>query len=111
MGQNVGDYTRYLESWKKNAKGMTIDRLNFHKAICEATGEFDVVRILRDEINRRKDNHELKAGDVVQLKSGGPRMTIQSITADVCTCKWFMGEEIVTDYFNASGLRNPNKYP
>jgi uncharacterized protein YodC (DUF2158 family) len=32
---------------------------------------------------------EFKPGDVVQLKSGGPPMTIQAINGDSATCVWF----------------------
>jgi len=32
---------------------------------------------------------QLKAGDVVQLKSGGPRMTIRWIEDDKAYCDWF----------------------
>jgi len=42
--------------------------------------------------------HEFKAGDVVQLKSGGPKMTIGGIgkygmgaTRDSANCLWFEG--------------------
>ena len=31
----------------------------------------------------------MKPGDIVRLKSGGPRMTIQAILDDRVVCKWF----------------------
>lgn len=31
----------------------------------------------------------LAVGEVVQLKSGGPRMTVESIIGDEVTCVWF----------------------
>jgi uncharacterized protein YodC (DUF2158 family) len=39
---------------------------------------------------------EIKAGDIVQLKSGGPRMTVSSIGEDMggtptAYCAWFDG--------------------
>lgn len=32
---------------------------------------------------------ELKVGDTVRLKSGGPLMTIQWCNAEECKCQWF----------------------
>lgn len=43
-----------------------------------------MVRLLQME-NKMKN---LKVGDVVVLKSGGPAMTIKSIEADNATCVW-----------------------
>ncbi len=34
-----------------------------------------------------------KPGDVVQLKSGGPRMTVSSIREGRIICEWFTGSE------------------
>ena len=31
----------------------------------------------------------LNIGDVVKLKSGGPKMTVAYVYADEITCKWF----------------------
>ena len=40
-------------------------------------------------------SNELKPGDVVILKSGGPRMTVRSRTADGdLFCNWFNGREL-----------------
>ena len=43
-------------------------------------------------------DHEFEAGDVVQLKSGGPKMTVNTIgklgmgsTRDEAKCVWFEG--------------------
>ena len=32
---------------------------------------------------------QFKPGETVQLKSGGPLMTIQTITDDIADCDWF----------------------
>jgi len=32
---------------------------------------------------------EIKAGDVVQLKSGGPQMTVNFVEKDEAACTWF----------------------
>ena len=34
-----------------------------------------------------------KAGDVVQLKSGGPLMTVSEADGNVVQCRWFNGTE------------------
>lgn len=40
-------------------------------------------------------NNELKSGDVVVLKSGGPRMTVRSRTPEGdLFCNWFDGREL-----------------
>lgn len=56
-------------------------------------------------------NHEFKAGDVVQLKSGGPKMTINQIgkygkgsTQDQAKCVWFEGSKKVEDVFELHSL-------
>ena len=46
---------------------------------------------------------ELKVGDVVRLKSGGPAMTIENIDTygkgKGATCTWFDGSKRVTEMF------------
>ncbi|MCW5519407.1 DUF2158 domain-containing protein [Aureitalea sp. L0-47] len=37
---------------------------------------------------------ELKVGDVVVLKAGGPSMTIYQINGNDVGCKWFDGNEL-----------------
>jgi uncharacterized protein YodC (DUF2158 family) len=32
---------------------------------------------------------DFKPGDVVQLKSGGPLMTVSTVCGEVLTCEWF----------------------
>ncbi len=61
-------------------------------------------------------DHEFKAGDVVQLRSGGPNMTIERIgkervssSTDAARCVWFEGEgakrKQVAAYFEFVTLR------
>jgi uncharacterized protein YodC (DUF2158 family) len=52
---------------------------------------------------------QLKKGDVVQLKSGGPKMTIVDIHSDGdIRCKWFEGSKVNEDSFPPYAL---NKVP
>lgn len=51
--------------------------------------------------------NELKEGAVVQLKSGGPNMTIGkfSNTKQQYVCNWFAGDELKGGFFSASVLK------
>jgi uncharacterized protein YodC (DUF2158 family) len=43
---------------------------------------------------------KFKVGDVVELKSGGPRMTVQSVEEDGTTrCLWFVANELKSGSF------------
>jgi len=55
---------------------------------------------------------ELKAGDVVQLKSGGPDMTVEIIGAfgfgsshTQAKCVWFDGKKRYDDLFELTSLK------
>ncbi len=45
-----------------------------------------------------------KVGDVVQLKSGGPKMTIDDVPETAAMnsyhCKWFKGNKLEQGYFS-----------
>lgn len=51
----------------------------------------------------------LKVGDVVQLKSGGPKMTIcqkpWNENKNLAQCQWFKNEESVRDVFHLDTLQ------
>jgi uncharacterized protein YodC (DUF2158 family) len=56
-------------------------------------------------------DHEFKAGDVVQLKSGGPKMTIEGIgkyglaaTHEQAKCVWFEGTNRKAGVFDLQTL-------
>lgn len=54
-------------------------------------------------------NQTFNIGDVVQLKSGGPKMTITSMSANskgepTAWCEWFVGSDPKANIFNAAGL-------
>jgi uncharacterized protein YodC (DUF2158 family) len=49
---------------------------------------------------------EFKAGDLVQLKSGGPTMTVKTAHADgLLFCQWFVGTTLSSDNFRAESVK------
>jgi uncharacterized protein YodC (DUF2158 family) len=59
---------------------------------------------------RRVDGNDIKAGQIVQLKSGGPRMTVESLFNDVhgkrCVkCVWFSQNDLTRDVFQIEALQ------
>lgn len=44
-------------------------------------------------------------GDVVQLKSGGPEMTVNSVFGGQVFCKWFVGNDLKTEDFSPGALK------
>jgi uncharacterized protein YodC (DUF2158 family) len=55
-----------------------------------------------------------KTGDVVQLKSGGPKMTVDCRipdSTDKLICKWFEGKEVRTEVFREDMLIVPPPPP
>ncbi len=50
----------------------------------------------------------LKIGDIVQLKSGGPNMTVVVITSKTNVfCSWFAGAKHERANFNVDALQTP----
>ena len=48
---------------------------------------------------------KIKPGDVVQLKSGGPKMTVESIDEHFgAKCSWFNGQQLQSEYFKVEAL-------
>ena len=47
-----------------------------------------------------------KTGDVVQLKSGGPKMTVRDYSSDGTGlhCQWFAGSKLESGYFPEGSL-------
>ncbi|MBA7489812.1 hypothetical protein ES702_00346 [subsurface metagenome] len=58
-------------------------------------------------MSNSESNQELKTGDIVQLKSGGPPMTIADYAADGkrFRCQWFVGEKLEDGYFPPDSLQ------
>lgn len=53
----------------------------------------------------------LKVGDVVQLNSGGPMMTVREhYEDDKWACTWFDGAEVYSDVFPAAVLNHVPRY-
>jgi uncharacterized protein YodC (DUF2158 family) len=53
------------------------------------------------------DQKEIKDGDVVELKSGGPSMTVErAVSASVIKCAWFDATGVVKrDQFASASLK------
>jgi uncharacterized protein YodC (DUF2158 family) len=52
-----------------------------------------------------------KVGDIVQLKSGGPVMTVTSIRNDIgqVACNWFLRDEAKNGWFPPEALEAAKK--
>lgn len=48
---------------------------------------------------------DFRVGDVVQLRSGGTRMTIEHIDGDQIACTWFEGKALERAMFVAGALK------
>jgi uncharacterized protein YodC (DUF2158 family) len=49
-----------------------------------------------------------KVGDIVQLKSGGPEMTVERVSSagkNVYWCQWFAGRKLESGQFPADSLK------
>ncbi|HEV8210069.1 MAG TPA: DUF2158 domain-containing protein [Vicinamibacterales bacterium] len=49
---------------------------------------------------------KLMEGDVVQLKSGGPKMTVDGVSQLQAKCSWFNGAIRMSDVFELHSLRS-----
>ena len=53
---------------------------------------------------------KLNPGDIVQLKSGGPHMTIQALSDPrTVTCAWFTNNTVTFADFSLVSLKVPDK--
>ncbi len=53
----------------------------------------------------KKQEQEFKLGDLVQLKSGGPKMTVNSKYDDTYYCVWFSGTKNNKAQFSFDALQ------
>lgn len=51
---------------------------------------------------------ELKIGDQVRLRSGGPLMTVGSFSTDCVSCQWFERKELRSGVFSPESLKMDN---
>jgi len=49
-------------------------------------------------------NQTFDPGDLVRLKSGGPKMTVEQLSDDKATCSFFDGSERVQEVFVRDAL-------
>ena len=56
-------------------------------------------------------NQEIKVGDIVMLKSGGPEMTVIDKVENSFMCKWFHEGEVKKETFNSEELCLPEPKP
>lgn len=47
---------------------------------------------------------ELSEGQIVELKSGGPKMTVKSVDGPTAVCMWFSGEKLSENSFPSTTL-------
>lgn len=57
------------------------------------------------EVSRSMTTKEVKPGAVVELKSGGPRMTVHWVEHGKAWCQWFSGVEVRGEKFAIAMLR------
>jgi uncharacterized protein YodC (DUF2158 family) len=48
---------------------------------------------------------EFKKGMIVQLKSGGPRMTVAEVKSEYIACEWFFEDKPLRHSFNPQSLK------
>lgn len=55
-------------------------------------------------LGKEKMNKRIEVGSVVQLKSGGPKMTVEWINEDKITCTWHAVYDFRSHVFEKSSL-------
>jgi uncharacterized protein YodC (DUF2158 family) len=65
------------------------------------------------EVQMSEQKHKFKAGDIVQLRSGGPTMTVDSEGKSEVICHWFAVAELRSGKFSPASLvmTEPEKEP
>lgn len=56
-------------------------------------------------IEKKPEQVDPRAGLIVRLRSGGPKMTIMSVDSEYyCVCIWYQGDKYHTDRFQCGVL-------
>ena len=58
-----------------------------------------------------EDRSPLKVGDIVQLRSGGPNMTVAFVTNEGLACSWFEGRRHHEKIFVGAALQRQPELP
>lgn len=53
---------------------------------------------------------DFKVGSVVELKSGGPPMTVEASTSSTVECSWFAGTQIKRRVFAKASLQKADEF-
>lgn len=52
-----------------------------------------------------------KKGDIAELKSGGPEMTVEELhSGDKVECTWFYGDKLSSRIFDSEALKRPTPH-
>jgi uncharacterized protein YodC (DUF2158 family) len=65
----------------------------------------DTVRCIKNIVKKQR---AFKAGDAVELKSGGPRMIVMDIASNKLRCSWFAGTTLKSALFPPRTLKVPD---
>lgn len=93
--------TCFLSSSGKFGCGALVFYLKFIKNILDYFCTF--INITLEKEGSMKD---FNVGDIVKVKSGGPKMTVDQIThKGEVSCTWFSGSKMQTGYFHPETLQ------
>lgn len=65
------------------------------------------IDVMLEPTRRRVMTEQWKPGDVVVLKSGGPKMTIKFVEHGEACCTWFQGGKVSEQRFSLEMLQAP----
>ena len=68
-------------------------------AIAQGTGAVAVTTETGENIRAERESGKFKVGDIVQLISGGPLLTVVYVRGDQVKCKWFSAKSKEEDTF------------